>query len=56
MKARVWIDNENLYLYIEVEVNGKIVTHDEWGQFFTKSYIEKIINYKYGSDIEIQYM
>ena len=54
--AKVWIDNDNAYLYIEVEVNGKIVTHDEWGQFFTKSYIEKIINYKYGSDIEIRYM
>lgn len=57
MKAKVWIDNENLYLYIEVEVNGETLTHDEeWGKHFTKEYVKKILTYKYGIDIEIQYM
>jgi len=55
-KAKVWIDNDNLCLYIEAEINGRIVTHDEWGQFFTKEYVKKVITYYFGKDCEIQYM
>lgn len=54
MKARVWVDNENLYLHIEVEVNGT-KTHDEWGQYFTKAYIEKVVAYYFG-ECTIEYM
>ena len=53
--AKVWIDNDNAYLYIEVEVNGTIKTHDEWGQYFTKAYIEKVVSHHFG-ECEIQYM
>lgn len=54
--AKVWIDNDNLCLYIEAEINGKIVTHDEWGQFFTRTYIEKVVAYYFGNECTIQYM
>lgn len=54
--AKVWIDNDNLCLYIEVEANGQILTHDEWGKRFTKEYVEKVIIYYFGKDCEIQYM
>ena len=53
--AKVWIDNDNACLYIEAEINGKTFTHDEWGQYFTKAYIEKVVAYYFG-ECEIQYM
>lgn len=55
-KARVWIDNDNQCLYVEVTTsNGDILTHDEWGKYFTKRYVESRISYLFGNCI-IQYM
>lgn len=55
MKARVWIDNDNSYLYIEVETPNGVLTHDEWGQHFTRRYVENIIAYLYG-ECTIEFM
>lgn len=55
--AKVWIDNDNLYLYIEIcRDNGEVITHDEWGQHFTREYVEKVITYSFGECEIIQYM
>lgn len=55
MKARVWIDNDNQCLYVEVETPNGVLTHDEYGKYFTKEYVSKIITYLFG-ECTIQYM
>jgi hypothetical protein len=54
--AKIWVDNDNLFLHIEVKINGEIKTHDEWGQYFNRTYIEKVVAYYFGNEYTIQYM